>query len=160
MRAVDPRLDFPDQAVEMRCDSRQLGQALTNLLQNAVESIDARIAADGENPERGRIVVAIRRNGRQIDIDVIDNGVGLPQNDRDRLTEPYVTSRKEKGTGLGLAIVKKIMEDHGGELILQDRAEGGALVRLTFTAEGPHDDDEGVGSREQALIVEAATDGV
>ncbi len=151
--------EIPDQAVEIRCDSRQLGQALTNLLQNAVESIDARIAADGENPERGRIVVAVRPDGQRVNIEVMDNGKGLPANDRDRLTEPYVTSR-EKGTGLGLAIVRKIMEDHGGELILEDRAAGGAVVRLTFAVDGPHDNDEGGGSREQESIMEAPADGV
>ena len=53
--------------------------------------------------------------------EVEDNGVGLPAKDRDRLTEPYVTTR-EKGTGLGLAIVKRILEDHGGELELADAA--------------------------------------
>jgi two-component system nitrogen regulation sensor histidine kinase NtrY len=64
-------------------------------------------------------------------VDVCDNGKGLPKADRNRLTEPYVTTR-ERGTGLGLAIVKKIMEDHGGNLILRDREEGGAIVSLIF----------------------------
>jgi two-component system nitrogen regulation sensor histidine kinase NtrY len=64
---------------------------------------------------------------------VEDNGKGLPADNRDRLTEPYVTTRS-KGTGLGLAIVKKIMEDHGGELTLADRPEGGAIVTLIFSA--------------------------
>jgi two-component system nitrogen regulation sensor histidine kinase NtrY len=63
---------------------------------------------------------------------VEDNGVGLPARDRDRLTEPYVTTR-EKGTGLGLAIVKRIMEDHEGELVLTDALNGtGARVILKF----------------------------
>ncbi len=62
---------------------------------------------------------------------VEDNGRGLPQEGRERLTEPYVTTRA-KGTGLGLAIVKKIMEDHHGELVLEDRDEGGARVKLVF----------------------------
>ncbi len=63
-------------------------------------------------------------------LSVSDDGVGLPQEDRDRLTEPYVT-HKPKGTGLGLAIVKKIMEDHGGRLLLEDRVGGpGAVARL------------------------------
>jgi len=63
---------------------------------------------------------------------VEDNGRGLPRAERNRLTEPYVTTRA-KGTGLGLAIVKKIMEDHGGDLQLGDRAGGGAAVKLIFT---------------------------
>lgn len=64
-------------------------------------------------------------------IEIADNGKGLPQTNRNRLTEPYVTTR-ERGTGLGLAIVKKIMEDHGGDLILRDREDGGAVVSLAF----------------------------
>ena len=62
-----------------------------------------------------------------------DNGLGLPEKDRDRLTEPYITTRA-KGTGLGLAIVKKIMEDHNGELLLADREGGGAALSMVFRA--------------------------
>ena len=70
-----------------------------------------------------------------IDVVVEDNGVGLPRENRDRLTEPYVTTR-EKGTGLGLAIVKRILEEHGGRLILGDRTVGqGARVVLSFPLE-------------------------
>jgi two-component system nitrogen regulation sensor histidine kinase NtrY len=65
---------------------------------------------------------------------VDDNGRGLPRQGRERLTDPYVTTRV-KGTGLGLAIVKKIMDDHGGKLQLLDGEKGGASVRLTFPAE-------------------------
>ena len=65
-------------------------------------------------------------------VQVEDDGIGLPQQDRARLTEPYVT-HKVKGTGLGLAIVKKIMEDHGGRLELDDRANGpGAVATLAL----------------------------
>ena len=66
---------------------------------------------------------------------IADNGIGLPPEHRHRLTEPYVTTRA-KGTGLGLAIVRKIVEDHGGEIALADRAEDvqGAEVRLSFPA--------------------------
>ena len=69
-------------------------------------------------------------------VDVADNGRGLPKENRERLTEPYVTTRV-KGTGLGLAIVKKIMEDHGGDLYLEDGLEGGARVGLVFPAAEP-----------------------
>ncbi len=68
---------------------------------------------------------------------VDDNGKGLPKENRERLTEPYVTTRA-KGTGLGLAIVKKIMEDHGGDLVLEDRAEGGTRVSLVFAGLARH----------------------
>ncbi|MBL8831114.1 MAG: hypothetical protein JNL71_01865, partial [Rhodospirillales bacterium] len=62
----------------------------------------------------------------------------LPKMDRDRLTEPYMTTRA-KGTGLGLAIVKKIMEDHGGTVLLADRAGGGAVVTLVFPSDARTD---------------------
>ena len=66
-------------------------------------------------------------------IRVTDNGVGLPKENRNRLAEPYMTTR-EKGTGLGLAIVKRIMEEHGGRLRLQDAPSGkGAQVTLEFS---------------------------
>ena len=69
-------------------------------------------------------------NGGLLQIE--DNGIGLPTKDRDRLTEPYVTTR-EKGTGLGLAIVKRVMEEHGGLLILGDAAQlPGACTQLKF----------------------------
>ena len=102
------------------------------MLKNAAESIERR-EADGDTPSQGQVVVTLGRqtgdDGLRITIVVEDNGIGLPDEERDRLTEPYVTTR-EKGTGLGLAIVKKIMEDHNGDLILEDRATGGARVSL------------------------------
>ena len=65
-------------------------------------------------------------------IEVIDNGIGFPKAERHRLTEPYMTTRK-KGTGLGLAIVRKVLEDHHGNLILDDAPDGqGAMVRMVF----------------------------
>jgi two-component system nitrogen regulation sensor histidine kinase NtrY len=75
--------------------------------------------------------VRIARTDDSVTVEVDDNGIGLPSDLRDRLVEPYVTTRS-KGTGLGLAIVKKIMEDHGGELTLEDGIDGGARVRLIF----------------------------
>jgi two-component system, NtrC family, nitrogen regulation sensor histidine kinase NtrY len=81
---------------------------------------------------KGRIRVRLVSDDRGVAFEVEDNGVGLPAKDRDRLTEPYVTTR-EKGTGLGLAIVKRILEDHGGELELTDAREGpGALAIMRF----------------------------
>jgi two-component system nitrogen regulation sensor histidine kinase NtrY len=73
----------------------------------------------------------MRQSDDRLVIGIDDNGRGLPEHNRDRLTEPYVTTRT-KGTGLGLAIVKKIMEDHGGTLTLADRQGGGASVLMTF----------------------------
>lgn len=129
-REIEFVSDIPEQKVEIRCDGRQVGQALTNLLQNAVESIEAR-QAGGTDASGGRIAVALRQDGQFVFIEVADNGKGLPRSEIHRLTEPYVTSR-EKGTGLGLAIVKKIMEDHGGDLMLENLDESGARIRLRF----------------------------
>ena len=124
-------MELPSHPVKLALDQRQIGQALTNLLQNAVDAIHGRSDA-GEELQPGRVVVRVRQQGDEIAVVVEDNGKGLPTDNRDRLTEPYVTTRA-KGTGLGLAIVKKIMEDHGGELTLADRPLGGAVVSLIFS---------------------------
>ncbi len=123
--------DLPKAACVAECDSRQIAQALTNMLKNAAEAIDARPApAEGALPA-GEIRLVLEATDDFISLSVEDNGVGLPVEDRNRLTEPYVTTRS-KGTGLGLAIVKKIMEDHQGYLDLDDRAGGGAVVTLAW----------------------------
>lgn len=110
------------------CDGRMIGQALANVLKNAGEAISARRADHGQSP--GRIVARLTVEEGAVGFEVEDNGVGLPSRDRDRLTEPYVTTR-EKGTGLGLAIVKRIMEEHGGELVMADASRPpGARVTL------------------------------
>jgi two-component system nitrogen regulation sensor histidine kinase NtrY len=101
------------------CDGRMIGQALANLLKNAGEAISARRGSD--SPVAGRITARLTDEGGWVSFQIEDNGVGLPARDRDRLTEPYVTTR-EKGTGLGLAIVKRIMEEHGGDLHMTDAA--------------------------------------
>ena len=119
----------PEHAVEIACDERQTAQALTNLLQNAADSLNARLARRPDPP--GEIAVKIEEGEDTVTVSVEDNGLGLPQENRERLTEPYVTTRAE-GTGLGLAIVKKIMEDHGGRLELTDRKPIGARVSLIF----------------------------
>jgi two-component system nitrogen regulation sensor histidine kinase NtrY len=108
------------------CDRRLLGQALTNLLQNAADAVAARAGA-------GAISLTVTTAEGRALIVVEDDGEGLPAEGRESLTEPYVT-RKTKGTGLGLAIVKKIMEDHAGRLDLDDRQDGqpGARVALTL----------------------------
>jgi len=76
-------------------------------------------------------MLALRDDDSTVRIVVEDNGKGLPKEGRERLTEPYMTTRS-KGTGLGLAIVKKIMEDHGGNLVLDDREVAGARISLVF----------------------------
>ena len=134
-RTAQPQLRFtyapPSEPVVLACDGRQVGQALTNLIKNAVESIEGRQQAEGSGAADGTIQVVLSTSGGNCVIEVADNGKGLPEVNRSRLTEPYITTR-ERGTGLGLAIVKKIMEDHGGDLLLRDRAGGGAVVSLVF----------------------------
>ncbi len=136
--AFAQRVAYPKVAVELvepgaapfSADGRMVAQALTNVLKNAGEAVDARAAADPDPP--GRIHVALERRPSGPTVVVEDNGVGLPAKNRAQLVEPYVTTR-EKGTGLGLAIVKRIMEEHGGELWLGDSLEGrGARVELRF----------------------------
>jgi two-component system nitrogen regulation sensor histidine kinase NtrY len=124
---------FSTRPIPLRCDARLVGQALINIVKNAIEAIEARIVEGDPTP--GRVAVMVSDAEGQVAVVVEDNGKGLPQQDRQRLTEPYVTTRS-KGTGLGLAIVKKIMEDHRGELVLEDRESGGARVKLVFAGEG------------------------
>lgn len=123
--------DLPSHPVPLNCDRRQVSQVLTNILKNSAEAIEGR----DENPDtplpQGEISLSLIEDETGLRIVVEDNGRGLPKEGRERLTEPYMTTRS-KGTGLGLAIVKKIMEDHGGFLSLQDREGGGARISLVF----------------------------
>lgn len=132
---IDLQDDLPASDVTINCDSQQISRALTNIIKNAAESVLERIENDAQESTPGRISFAMNQQdspkGLRTTIIVEDNGTGLPETDLVRLTEPYVTTR-DKGTGLGLAIVKKIMEDHGGDLILENRKEGGARIVLTF----------------------------
>jgi two-component system nitrogen regulation sensor histidine kinase NtrY len=118
---------------EMVCDRRQLGQALSNVVKNAVEAIEARRSRGEHNLAGDRVELKMHEEEGQLVIDVIDTGVGLPE-DRERLTEPYMTTRV-RGTGLGLAIVKKIVEEHLGEIAFLDRSGGGTHVRISFDVE-------------------------
>ncbi len=130
---VDIETLLPNETIIATCDGRLIHQSVTNLIKNAIEAIEGRVAGEGEVLPRGRVVVIPELHNGEVSISVEDNGRGLPKEQRHRLTEPYITTRA-KGTGLGLAIVKKIMEDHAGSLILEDRVEGGARVILRFPA--------------------------
>ncbi|WP_246564933.1 sensor histidine kinase NtrY-like [Ancylobacter sonchi] len=131
---IDIQFDTPDSAVTARFDRRLISQALTNIVKNATEALAA--VDPEEQTEPPRIKVGLSADERTVTIDVIDNGKGLPTENRARLLEPYVTTR-EKGTGLGLAIVGKIMEEHGGGIELADAPEGrGAWIRLRFQRTG------------------------
>ncbi len=134
-RGIEFEVDMPGDAVFAECDKGLLSQALTNLLQNAVDAIDGRAK---ENPETGWISLRLSESVAKASIVVEDNGRGLPEKERDRLTEPYVTTRT-KGTGLGLAIVSRIVEQHGGTIRLEDRpGETGARVSLVLPLEQSH----------------------
>lgn len=121
-------LDAPDTLHPLVCDRGQIARALTNLLQNAAESVEARQERDGG---AGRVRLTIYEKADEFMYEIADNGLGLPAAERHRLTEPYVTTRA-RGTGLGLAIVKKIVEDHDGTLDLGDAPDGGARVTMRF----------------------------
>jgi two-component system nitrogen regulation sensor histidine kinase NtrY len=152
-RTARPQIEWvtemPERGPVAPCDRRLLGQALTNLLQNAADAVAMRAATPPESEEAahdtpahiGRIEVRVWQEDDAVLVRVADDGVGLPSQDRGRLTEPYVT-HKPKGTGLGLAIVKKIMEEQGGTLLLDDRAPsdawpgGGAVATLRWPLKG------------------------
>ncbi len=112
---------------EIVCDRRQIGQALTNIVKNAVEAVEARVAIETDLSGVVDMAILAAEDGR-IAIEVRDNGIGLPE-ERERIIEPYMTTRT-KGTGLGLAIVHKIVEEHGGAMSFHDSEGGGTLVRI------------------------------
>jgi len=128
--AVSFVLDPPHGELRMICDRRQLGQALTNVVKNGVEAIEGRRNRGEHSLAGDRIELRLREDQRHLVVDVLDTGTGLPQ-DRERLTEPYMTTRV-RGTGLGLAIVKKIVQEHMGEIAFLDRPGGGTHVRISF----------------------------
>ena len=140
-------LDPAHGPMTMVCDRRQLAQALTNIVKNAVEAIEARRNRGEQSSEGDRVELHLRRDAEQLIIDLFDTGVGLPE-ERERLTEPYMTTRV-RGTGLGLAIVKKIVEEHLGEIAFLDRKGGGTHVRIAFDAD-----------RLDAMAEDATEDGV
>jgi len=122
-------MDVPDTVPGLICDRRQVGQAFTNIVKNAVEAIEAR--GEGEALPQGEIVMTISPEAEgRITLTLADNGIGLPV-ERDRIVEPYMTTRS-RGTGLGLAIVKKIVEEHFGTINFSDRPGGGTLVTICF----------------------------
>ncbi|MBV9562766.1 MAG: PAS domain-containing sensor histidine kinase [Bradyrhizobium sp.] len=134
---LDIEVDLKEDPLRAQFDRRLISQALTNIIKNATEAIEA---VPTDELGKGRIDVVAGREGEDVIIDVIDNGIGLPKVARARLLEPYVTTR-EKGTGLGLAIVGRVLEDHGGRIELKDASDfrpgqRGAWMRLRFAVTG------------------------
>jgi two-component system, NtrC family, nitrogen regulation sensor histidine kinase NtrY len=129
---IDFVTDLGDEPMPALMDTRLISQAFINIIKNAAESIES---PDRETRDKGKITVRSTRHDSSYVIEFIDNGKGLPKENRQRLLEPYMTTR-EKGTGLGLAIVRKILEDHGGRIELADPpgddGKGGAVVRITL----------------------------
>ncbi|MEH6695195.1 MAG: ATP-binding protein [Hyphomonas sp.] len=152
MVSPDVEIEFETNADDAiyRGDERLLGQAFGNLLKNAAEAIEG---LPEESDISGHIRVVLSANSGGVEVTIEDNGPGFPQDVRDRLLEPYVTTR-EKGTGLGLAIVNRIIADHGGSISLQNRLDGlrGARVRvwLPVNVPGVADDDLNMSSEEAA----------
>ncbi len=128
--AIHFSLDAPEPSPVVVCDRRLLGQALTNIVKNAVEAIQEK-GEDGE-VATGEVAMKIGVEEGRLAIELADTGIGLPA-ERERLTEPYMTTRA-RGTGLGLAIVKKIVEEHFGTIAFTDRAGGGTVVRIQLDA--------------------------
>jgi two-component system nitrogen regulation sensor histidine kinase NtrY len=128
--AISFTLESPTGDFRMVSDRRQLAQALTNVVKNAVEAIESRRNRGEHSLAGDRVELKLHKEDEALVIDVLDTGIGLPE-DREHLTEPYITTRV-RGTGLGLAIVKKIVEEHMGEIAFLDRPGGGTHVRISF----------------------------
>jgi two-component system nitrogen regulation sensor histidine kinase NtrY len=156
---IEIEAEIKDDPMRAQFDRRLISQALTNIIKNATEAIEA---VPAEELGKGRIDVIAARDNDDIVIDVIDNGIGLPKVSRARLLEPYVTTR-EKGTGLGLAIVGRVLEDHGGRIELNDASDirpgaRGAWMRLRFAISGhaPKAETKQPGSEKKAKASETA----
>ena len=119
---------IPEEPVVVLCDDHQIRQMITNLIQNSIDSINAK--SDEQNNVNGSIQIQISKKSNFCYLEIIDDGIGLPAEISNRLTEPYVTTR-EKGTGLGLAIVAKIVEDHSGTFKIEDTIVSGSGVVVT-----------------------------
>ncbi|NJO24377.1 MAG: hypothetical protein HC868_17475 [Sphingomonadales bacterium] len=115
------------------CDRRLISQAVINLVKNGQEAIQSYAESPGKEPGwSGRIETVVRRNGDRVDIEIIDNGAGLPKHNRNRLLEPYVTTKGNKGTGLGLAIVQRVIQRHGGQIWAESEPGQGATFWFTL----------------------------
>src|SRR5439155_5526754 len=152
---IDIEAEFKEDPLRAQFDRRLISQAVTNIVKNATEAIEqVPLEELGQENGKGRIDVVVSREGEDVLIDVVDNGIGLPKVARSRLLEPYVTTRA-KGTGLGLAIVGRVLEDHGGRIELKDASdfrEGqrGAWMRMRFAISGAPPNRDGAESAAEA----------
>jgi nitrogen fixation/metabolism regulation signal transduction histidine kinase len=129
---VDVRWELPTDALPVAIDRQMLRRVLVNLVRNAVEAIrNERPAASAGGP-RGHVVVRAESSGSGVSIVVEDDGPGVPEQARERVFDPYFTTKSE-GTGLGLAIVKKIVVEHNGSIRVTHSVRlGGAALILTL----------------------------
>ncbi|APG62708.1 hypothetical protein LPB140_07785 [Sphingorhabdus lutea] len=127
--------DFNDHHINFTCDRRQLAQAFTNLIKNAVESVDERILRHQQSGEeigfKGAVHLSIHKYDGRINIIIKDNGIGIDEDSFDSIFEPYVTNRAQ-GSGLGLAIVKKIIDEHFGDISFNNMVKDGAQLTIKF----------------------------
>ncbi len=126
---IDFTFDCDPEIGIIACDRHQFGQAMTNVLKNAIEAVETR-QKSADSDYRGKVSVSLRHKNEDVVVTITDNGIGLPQ-DKERITEPYVTTR-DKGTGLGLAIVNKIVEEHDGEMSFAAGNPDGTIVSMRF----------------------------
>jgi signal transduction histidine kinase len=104
-------------------DANRLERAVANLVLNACEAVASK---------SGQIVISTKGSRSSLQMNVWDNGPGVPASIRDTLFEPFVSYGKAAGNGLGLAIAKKIVEDHGGKIYLDERIENGTLITISL----------------------------
>lgn len=135
---IDYEFEPPNTDLTLLCDRQQFTRLMTNLIKNAAEAVFGKYDLDPEDPlpdgmasPIGQVFVELYEENGEIIITVSDTGKGFPTEEREKLTDPYVTTRT-KGTGLGLAIAKKIVEEHQGRMALKDREGGGAIVEMRF----------------------------
>jgi len=120
----DARIDVHQAgSVEGWFDHRKLERAFFNLLLNACESLPA---------GSGRVEVELCGTGSGVEVRISDNGRGIPGSIRNALFEPFVSQGKENGTGLGLTVVQKIIQDHGGEVVVERTSPEGTAFRITL----------------------------
>lgn len=135
-RVAFPNVRFtfgrPAAPTEVFCDERLISQALANIIKNASESIGRSRDSEANLSQEGHIDISVITSDGHYQLHLVDNGAGWPMPDKERLLEPYVTTR-ESGTGLGLAIVQRVAEDHGGYIRLADRIDGQTGAEFIFS---------------------------
>jgi signal transduction histidine kinase len=147
----DARIDVHQLgSVEGWFDHRKLERAFFNLLLNACESLPA---------GSGHVEIELFGTGSEVEVRISDNGRGVPGAIRNTLFEPFISQGKENGTGLGLTVVQKIIQDHGGEVVVESSSPDGTVFRITLPHPAPSARiTDGGSTEEPAAAAEARTD--